>query len=262
MTFPALFAAIYPILFTGQDTSQFTKLPAPGVRYRMNMAMATSAPWIDSNIWRYIRNSKANYLSDVREKNVALAMVEAFALAVPVQLQTTPAQQKDFDETLAFLKQIPDGPTTPYTDFTLRDDASFPAGEVLNLLSRRNIQYRIDPQSTNILGAKMPSPYEHVQQLREKLGDDKRIFRLFGSELTLAYLTRDGKRIRLHLINYGSRPVEHLRLRIQGVFNESQIKTHIYRTTAARLQEFTHEAGYTEFTLTALPLYAVLDFTL
>lgn len=256
MIWAALLAVIYPI--PGDAPAGSTKVPAPGVRYRMNMAMATSAPWVDSNIWRYRRDPKAAYSCDVREKSVQLAMAEAFAESVKVTLQTVPAQNADYDAMLAFLKRIPEGPTTPWADVAITEDGSSQAGEVLNLLSRRNLMFQL---KGNIpVTSKITNPYEHVQEIREKLGDDNRLLRLFGSELTLAGLAREGNRIRLHLVNYGSRPVETLRIRIKGRHTEQNTKAYVFKNDAPRLSEFVYEGSYTELTLDKMPLYAVFDF--
>lgn len=221
--------------------------------------MATSAPWVDSNLWRYRREPKASYFCDVREKSVQLAMAEAFAAGVKVTLHTAPAQNADYEAMLAFLKRIPEGPATPLVDFSLHDDGSPQAGEVLNLLSRRNLLFD-GKGKIPVTAALAGNPYEYMQELREKLGDEKRRLRLFGSELTLAALARDGGRMRLQLVNYGTRPVETLRIRVQGKFAEKDIKAYIFRHESPRFFEFVRDGDYTEFTLDLLPLYGALDF--
>lgn len=261
MIWPALLAAALPVLFTGSDVAGYQKAPPPGVRYRMNMASATTSPWVDSNLWRYRRNPKGNYLCDVKEKSVITAMAEAFSIGVKLSLQISPKQQEDFDRMLAFLKAIPDGPTRPWVNFTVSDDGSFQAGEVMNLLSRRSIGYALAPKGDYALTAKMTNPYEAMQDIREKLGDNRRVIRLFGSELTLAEAAREGNRVRLHLINYGSRPVDHLRIRIQGVYREPDIKVHLLGPAIPKLKDFESGKDYTEFTLETLGAYGVLDFS-
>ena len=37
------------------DAARFVKLPPPGVRYQMEVASATTVPWIDANGWRFLR---------------------------------------------------------------------------------------------------------------------------------------------------------------------------------------------------------------
>lgn len=227
----------------------------------MNMAMATSAPWIDSNLWKYRRNPKSSYVSDLKGKPLVIAMAEAFAAGVTLAIETTPEQEKEYQQVLAFLKKLPEGPSKPWVNWVLRDEPGAQAAEVMNLMSRRNLLFRVDPKGdVSLAGVK--NPYEFMQELREKLGDDKRLVRLFGSELTVAALSREGNRVRLHLLNYGTRPVENLRVRIKGNYMQKGIWPHVYQSQAANpLTEFVSEDGFTEFTLVSLPSYAVIDFT-
>src|SRR6185436_12767432 len=47
---------------TGAAADAFQEVPSPGLRFVANVAQATSAPWIDSNAWRFHRVlRKANY---------------------------------------------------------------------------------------------------------------------------------------------------------------------------------------------------------
>ncbi|MBL8178453.1 MAG: hypothetical protein JNK48_27510 [Bryobacterales bacterium] len=252
-------AAVLPVLFTGTDTAGYQKAMAPGVRYRMNMASATSSPWVDSNLWRYQRKPQASYLCDTKGKSVVVAMAEGYATGVKLALQIAPEQQGEYDKMAAFLKQIPDGPVKPWVNFTVSDDGSFQAGEVMNMLSRRSIGYGIGAKGDYALSAKMTNAYEAMQEMREKLGDERRVLRLFGSELTLAVAAREGARVRIHLVNYGQRPVEHLRLRVQGAFREANMKAYLYGGLATKLRDFESGKDYTEFTLESLGAYGVLD---
>src|SRR5689334_19201436 len=61
------------------DPAKLTKVPAPGVQYRMNQAAATSVPWIDANGWRFLRDPQKHYYYDVPAAVVPLAMAESFA---------------------------------------------------------------------------------------------------------------------------------------------------------------------------------------
>ncbi len=131
---PLLF--VLPGLFEGTDPAGFTKVPSPGVQYRMNMATATRAPWVDSNIWQYRRDPAKKYVCDVRKGSVALAMAEAFSQGVDAQMWIEPAQKPAYEKMLAFLKSLPEGPKTRWVDFAVTDDGSAEAGEALKLLSR------------------------------------------------------------------------------------------------------------------------------
>ena len=259
MILPVLLAATLPTLFTGTDVAGYVKVPAPGVRYRMNMATATSAPWVDSNLWRYQRDPNTNYLCEVKDKSVVTAVVEAFTMGVKLAVQITPQQKDDYEKVLAFLKTIPDGPTKEWTNFSVIDDGSAQAGEVMNLLWRRSIGYRIAASGDYTLSARMTNAYEAMQEIREKLGDHNRVLRIFGSELTLARALREGSRVRLHLVNYGTRSVDHLRIRLEGRFRERDIASYLYGDVTPKLVDFEYGKDFTEFTLTALGPYGVLD---
>jgi len=264
VTWAALFAVIYPLLQTGEAPSGTVKAAPPGVRYRMNIASATSSPWVDSNLWRYRRDERAKFACDVRQKSIVLAMAEAFSVQASISLQTEASQKADYDTMLAFLQSLPPGPVTRWAQVSITaDDGSFQAGEVLNMLTRKNILFSRGnvPQTLPIaIDSKISNAYEKMQEIREKLGDDHRVLRIFGSELTLAELAREGQRVRLHLVNYGSRPVETIRIRIQGKYTEKNMKAYVYGVNASRLFDFVQEGDFTEFSLDRLPVYGVLDF--
>lgn len=264
MLFLALLAASLPVLFEGTDPSGFTTVPAPGMRMRMNMAMATSAPWVDSNLWRYRREPSQSFLCDVRGKSVTLAMAEAHAAGVKLSLRTAPEQRKDFEAMLAFLKGLPGGPEPRWTNITVTDDGSPQAAEALNMLSRRNLFFQIAPRpdpkaALNLsLNSSVSNPYDFMQEARQKLGDERRLLRLYGSELTVAELRRDGPRVRLMLVNYGTRAVESLRIRVQGQFAAGRVKPYVY-SAPPEVTDHLIDGAFTEFTLTSLPVYAVID---
>lgn len=262
MIWPFLLAAIYPSLYNGEDVAKFTSVAAPGVRYRMNMAMATSAPWVDSNLWKYRRKPDAAYLTDARQKSVALAVAEGFLRQVKLTVRVADTQKAEYEEILAFLKSVPEGPKTPWVNLAIEDDGSAVAGEALNLMARRNLLYASNVKApVNMALSSKSKPYDAMQEARERVGDDNRILRIYGSELTLAELTREGNRIRLQLLNYGSRPVESLRIRLKGKFTPAQVKARIFKVAEPDFVDWAWDGEYTEFTLSQLPLYGVLDIT-
>ncbi len=264
MILTALLAAALPVVFSGGDENRYTRVPAPGVRYRMNVAAATSAPWVDSNMWRYRRAPEKAYLADARDKSVALIMAEAHAEDIALAVQAGLGEKKEFDSMLDFLRSLPDGPAGAWTDFTVSEDGSAQAGEAMNLLTRRNLLYGVAKPGAAAdfrLTSAIANPYDFMQQVREKVGDDRRLLRLFGSDLTLARAARQGNRVRLRLVNYGSRPVESLRVRLRGSYQAAHIKAHVYGHGSAKVSDLTVNAGYTEFTLDRVPVYAVVDLT-
>ena len=47
------------------------------------------------------------------------------------------------------------------------------------------------------------NPSDFAARVRAKLGDDRRLVRLYGATTIIAHLTGDGKHARLFLLNYG-----------------------------------------------------------
>lgn len=254
--------AVLPILFDGGDTSQMTKVPAPGIEMRRNMAMATSAPWVDSNVWQYRRAPGKHYFCDVAGKSVALAMAEAHSQGIELALKTTPDQRKEYDQMAAFLKSVPEGPKQVWANISVADDGSQEAGEAMNLLSRRNLLFKTTPDPKAALQVKLDAsimnPYDFAQELRQKLGEERRMVRLYGSEITIADLRRDGPNVRLSLINYGRRAAESLRVRVRGHYSKS-IRAYVYGAGEMQVTDYAIDGGFTEFSIPKLPLYAVID---
>ncbi len=255
--------AVLPILFEGTETSKFATVPAPGIEMRRNMAMATSAPWVDSNIWQFRRAPGKPYFCDVSGKSVALAMAEAHSQGVELALRARPEQRQEFDAMTAFLKSVPEGPKKVWANLAVTDDGSEAAGEAMNLLSRRNLLFDINPGSKADLRLKLDksiaNPYDFAQEIRHKLGEQKRLVRLYGSEITIADLRREGARVRLTLINYGRRPAEALRVRVRGHY--SSVQARVYGVGEVKVTDQLVDGAFSEFSLPSLPLYAVIDFT-
>ena len=72
-------------------------------------------------------------------------------------------------------------------------------------------------------------------------------------------LTGDERRIRLHLINYGGRDIEGLRIRIRGSYANGA--AHVAGVGRVPLQDHVVASGSTEFSVTRLTTYAVVDLT-
>ena len=63
---------------TGSEAAAFQPVPNPGIRFQPNEAQATTAPWIESNGWRFQRGlQKANY-TKLPAGSAPLAAAEAF----------------------------------------------------------------------------------------------------------------------------------------------------------------------------------------
>src|SRR5260370_15229198 len=67
---------------TDSEAAAFQPVPNPGIRFQPNEAQATTAPWIDSNAWRFQRGiRKANY-TKLPQGSAPLPAAEAFAVQV------------------------------------------------------------------------------------------------------------------------------------------------------------------------------------
>jgi hypothetical protein len=139
----------------------------------------------------------------------------------------------------------------------------------MNLLTRRNLLYRVvsapDPRlNLNVrLGSKefpqsdAADPSQLAHKIRERLTDEKRLVRIYGSEVVVVRLTGDGSRARLHVLNYANRPVVGLRVRVLGRFPKQS--SAVFGSPEARLQDVSVDRQATEFTLAELSRYAVID---
>lgn len=248
-------------LFEGQDLTKYTKLAAPGVEYKMNVASATRAPWIQSNVWRIRRNPARQFWAEIPEGSVVLAMAEAHAYGANVVFKAPPSARAEYDRVTSFLKGIEQPNLKPLANFAVEDDGSAAAGEALNLLARRNLLYRIGKPSDGEIPLKVTSaiknPHDFAQEVRSRLGDDKRLLRIYGSEVVLGNLTGNGKRLRVHLINYGRRPLEGIRVRVVGNYKVERVAS--YQAPGVKAEDIVNDSRATEFSVSNLPVYAVID---
>ena len=93
--------------------------------------------------------------------------------------------------------------------------------------------------------------------VRQKLGDERRLLRIYGSDVLLGRLTGEGGKARLHLINYGERKVGGLRVRVRGAYARGTLTA--FGMEKADLADYASEGGATEFTIPEMPTYAVVD---
>ncbi len=251
------------------DVSKFVKLPAPGVEYRTNVAAATSMPWVDANGWRIARDGRRDYYYDVPWRRSALAAAEAYVYGADAVVHPDPRDLSSFGQMLAFLKGI-DRPAMPaLANIGIIDDGSEDTGEVLNLLSRRNLLYQIvrapDPKyglnveigTTEFPKEEALDPSAFATLVRQKVTDEKRLLRIYGSEVVLGRLNGDGRQIRVHLINYGGGKVDGLRVRVLGSFQKGKLAAFGIQNPVLTDYELTN--GGTEFTIPEMSAYAVVD---
>ncbi len=259
--FSILLAAI--AAFNGQDVPGCVKLPPPGVNFRPDVASATTAPWVDSNGWRIARAGGKKVCYDVPQGRVALAMAEADAHHADATIKFAPEDQATFDKMTEFLRKAGPGPARDLGDIAVKDDGSAVAGEALNLLSRRNLTFRLvsSPDSKAALNItvdqSIKNPNEFVYSVREKLTDERRSLRVYGSETVLANLTGEGGHVRVHLVNYGRRGVDGMRVRVRGVYQVQQ--TALFGTDTSNVDDYAVTGGFTEFSIPHLETYGVID---
>jgi hypothetical protein len=274
-----LFAALLPCLVSEQPgsgcppdrISGAEKLPSPGVQYRMNEASATRSPWVDANGWRFVRSRKARYYYDVTGETAALAAAEAFAYQADAMIRADAKGVESFARMISFLGELKTGDFPPLTNIGVVDDGSDAVGELMNLLTRRNLLYRVvaesDPRlDINVqLGSRefpksdAADPSRLAHKIRAQLTDDKRLVRIFGSEVVIVRLTGDESRARLHVLNYANRPVVGLRVRVLGKYAKPTAA--VFGAPDLRLQDVTVDNNAIEFTLPELSRYAVIDLS-
>lgn len=253
------------------DTSVegYTKVPPPNIRMRMNEASATTVPWIDSNASRYMRGVKKAFYAKLPAGSAPLAAAEAFAYGVDAILEPAPDDKQALDAMLEFSRRM-DAPRMPMlANIGIVDDGSPEMAEVLNLLSRRNLLYRVvtapDPKlDLNIrIGSEqyprdaVSNPNDFAARVREKLTDDKRLVRLFNTYTVIVNLTGENSRARLHVLNYARRPVKDIRVRVLGEYK--QVKLHEAADANMAAQDIVVADHGTEFTIPQIATYAVID---
>jgi hypothetical protein len=253
------------------DLASREAVPTPGITARAGLASPTRAPWIVANGWRFARAPQRTYVYDVPPGKGTLAAAEAFAYSADAVLKIDPADLNDVGAMLSFLAGLPAADLPPVADLAVVDDGSPVTGEVMNLLARRNLLFEVvktpSPRfRVNIAVGSREYPVEDAAdpsafalKVRRQLTDEQRTLRVYGSEVVLARLTGDASRMRLHLLNYGGRDVEGLRIRLRGAYREDAA----YVAGAGRvpLQDLTVADGATEFSIPRLATYAVIDLT-
>lgn len=244
-------------------------LPTPGITARAGVASPTRSPWIVANGWRFVRHPEAKYAYDVPAGKAALAAAEAFAYGADAALKVDPADFQTLGKMLAFLEGLPPADLPPVADFAVVDDGSAITGEVMNLLARRNLLFQAVPSpaarfriNIAIGGAgysreEAADPGAFALKIRRQLTDEQRSLRIYGSEVVIARLASDHERSRLHLINYGGREIEGLRIRLRGHYRVREAFT----SGAGRVavEELVVAEGFTEFSVPRIAIYAVID---
>jgi hypothetical protein len=277
------------------ETAAFQQVAQPGIRFVPNEAQATTAPWIDSNGSRFQRGlQKANY-AKLPAGSAPLAAAEAFAFNVDAILNPVPSDVEELGRMLRFLKTHEQPPRPVLANIGVIDDGSPVLGEVLNLLTRRNLLYRVvsAPDRTLDLTVQLgtedfpkesaATPSEFAARVRAKLGDDKRLVRLYGTSTVIARLTGDGKQARLYLLSYGGRrggggqagggqqaqqggaqrgqsaqQVQGIRVRVLGWYRPAKFAAY-GAAPDATLLDVENQRNATEFSVPSFMTFAIID---
>lgn len=246
-----------------------TRLTAPGIEPRSRRVSATQSPWVTSNGWRFLRDKQGKYRYELPAGRAVLAAAEAYAYGADAWLEIDPADLADLGRMLGFLGQLPASDPPPIADFGVVDDGTPLVGEVMNLLARRNLLFAPlrapDPRfklNVKVGSKEYPAkqaldPSAFALKIRRQLGDERRTLRLYGSEGVIARLTGEGGRRRLHLINYGGRDLEGLRVRLLGAFPEGE--AFVSGLGRVALEERVVEGGATEFSLPRIGVYTLVE---
>ncbi|MBI1789971.1 MAG: hypothetical protein HYR60_20770 [Acidobacteria bacterium] len=240
------------------------KLAAPGVQMRANLASATRSPWVDCNGWQFMRQPAGRYYYPAPGAVSALAAAEAFMYGVEAMVHTDLAGLEPLARMLEFLSRLKNTSLPAVANIGFIDDRTPQAGEVMKLLVRKNLLFRIVTAPDPLLDLTVPftgasNPAEAAQKIRSDLTDEKRALRIYGSEVVIGRLAGDGRRLRVHLLNYAgaSRPVNGLRVRVLGRYPRHELS--VSGVPDAALVDYEAGPEATEFTLTAMKSYVVID---
>lgn len=252
-----------------KDLASREALPVPGITARAGIASPTRSPWIVANGWRFTRRVGTKYAYELPPGKAALAAAEAFAYGADAVLRIDRADVGDVGAMLAFLETLPDVNLPAVADLAVVDDGSAMTGEVMNLLARRNLLFQVVqapsprfPINIAIGSREYPAqeaadPSAFALKIRRQLTDDARSLRVYGSEVVICRLTGDAARVRLHLINYGGREIQGVRIRLRGTYVNGEV--HVSGVGSTALQDFVSADGATEFSIPRLTTYAIVD---
>jgi hypothetical protein len=254
---------------TEADLAAREKLAAPGIAPRPGQASATRAPWVDANGWKFARKSAGKYVYDVPAGKGALAAAEAFAYGADAVMKIDPADLGKVGEMLTFVRALPTLDLPPVADFAVVDDGSPLTGEVMNLLSRRNLLFSVvsSPDARfpiNVAmgtaaypAAEAADPNAFALKIRRQVTDERRSVRIYGSEVVICRLTSGGGHSRLHLLNYGGREIQGLRVHVRGAYRPGDAQ--VAGAGRMPLDDFAVADDATEFSIPRLLTYAVID---
>jgi hypothetical protein len=245
------------------DRSGAVQAVAPAVEYHMDVASATRVPWVDANGWRFEREPARSFFCDAPAGSAALAAAEAFAYGAEAAIRAAPEDLAQFAGMLKFLTGI-DQPRLPVmANIGVVDDGSDTMAEALNLLARHNLLFHVIPAADTKYDVNIrqvpadANPYEFAMKIRRQITDEKRLLRIYGSNVVLGRLTGDTSQVRVHLINYGKAAVKGLRVRVLGAYEHGALAA--FDRPGAAFVDRSAQDGVTEFTIPEMGPYAVVD---
>jgi len=258
----------------GPDAAAFQIVASPSIRNVPNEAQATTAPWIDSNAWRFQRGLTKAHYSKLPTGSAALAAAEAFTFGVDAILNPDAADVQELGNMLRFLRLQAQLPMPPMANIGIVDDRSPAMDEVLNMLTRRNLLYRVVPAPDRKLDVTVQlgtrdfpreaasNPSDFAARVRAKLGDDRRLVRVYGTSTVLVRLTGDARKARLYILDFSRNRNQQnqpaVRLRVLGRYQPVGFAAYGVRTDAT-LADVTHPDKATEFTLIAPSIISIVD---
>ncbi len=251
---------------------QFTKVATPSVSFRAEEASATRSAWVNSNGWRFLRNPEGRFYYDAPGNAAPLAAAEAFTFGVEATIHTDKAGLQPLSKMLDFLKHASGEDLPALVNIGFIDDGSPGSGEFMNLLVRRNLLFKVvkqpDPKLDLNVGLGFPgypkseagNPSLLAEKVRANLTDEKRLLRVYGSELVVGRLSGNGHTARLCLINYGApkAAVDGIRVRVAGVY--PKVSAMQYDAPNIQIQDVSRDSSGTEFTLPELKTFAIVTF--
>ncbi len=249
-------AGFTPVPVSDTDLALRETVAAPGIRARADRASATRSPWVFANGWRFLRDPAGKYVYDLPAGKAPLAAAEAYAYGADAVLKIEAADLESLGQMLAFLAALPKSDLPDVADVAVVDDGS---ALLFRIVPAPSAQFRL---SVKLGTPEFPAdaaadPSAFALKVRRQLTDEQRSLRIFGTEVVIGRLLGDGSRMRLHLLNYGGRETEGVRVRLQGSHPDGE--ANVAGQGKVPLEELGIVDGGTEFTVRRLGPYGVVD---
>lgn len=254
-----------------EDPAKLVSIPAPSLAFRRRVATATVAPWVNSNGWRLLRQPDGRFLYNAPGAAAALAAAEAFMFGARACIQTDNAGLEPLAKMLEFLRSVPLESLDPKVNIGFVDDGSPASAEFMNLLVRKNLLFRVEQAADAKLDLNVAlgqpdyprseagNPLLLEEKVRGNLTDEKRLLRIYGSDVVIGRLYSNGDSVRLFLTNYAAArsAVDGLRVRLLGRYTKQRFQQ--FGETDPKLLDVSVSETATEFTLPDLRTLAIIN---